>query len=227
MAAWGIWRGRAQGAAASDSRLEGGHQDDAGFLPGHACPWARRFADRGVGRRARQIRAIEECFPRSARQRCLPHRMRNMAVKVPADLWPEFKARVTAYYQTPSRAIARDLARGIRADYATALPSAMACFEDDLEACIAHLRLPVTHRRATRTTDALDKPFSSRRGGGVMALVARRAMVRARGRPRGQERGRGCDPRRAAITVAPRLWRPGTRAASELGALPSAARSRR
>jgi len=29
------------------------------------------------------IRAIEECFPRSARQRCLAHRMRNLAVKVP------------------------------------------------------------------------------------------------------------------------------------------------
>ena len=32
------------------------------------------------------IRAIEECFPRSARQRCLAHRMRNLAVKVPIDL---------------------------------------------------------------------------------------------------------------------------------------------
>ena len=39
------------------------------------------------------IRAIEECFPRSARQRCLAHRMRNLAVKVPTDLWPEFKTR--------------------------------------------------------------------------------------------------------------------------------------
>jgi hypothetical protein len=28
------------------------------------------------------IRTIEECFPRSARQRCLAHRMRNLAVKV-------------------------------------------------------------------------------------------------------------------------------------------------
>ena len=64
------------------------------------------------------IRAIEECFPRSARQRCLAHRMRNLAAKVPADLWPEFKARVTACYQAPSRAIARQLASGIRADYA-------------------------------------------------------------------------------------------------------------
>ena len=42
------------------------------------------------------IRAIEECFPRSARQRCLAHRMRNLAAKVPADLWPDFKARATA-----------------------------------------------------------------------------------------------------------------------------------
>jgi putative transposase len=50
------------------------------------------------------IRAIEEGFPRSARQRCLAHRMRNLAIKVSADLWPEFKARVAACYQAPSRA---------------------------------------------------------------------------------------------------------------------------
>ena len=48
------------------------------------------------------IRAIEEGFPRSARQRCLAHRMRNLAIKVSADLWPEFKARVAACYQEPS-----------------------------------------------------------------------------------------------------------------------------
>jgi putative transposase len=36
--------------------------------------------------------------------------MRNLAVKVPEDVWPEFKVRVQAAYQAPSRAIARDLA---------------------------------------------------------------------------------------------------------------------
>jgi putative transposase len=61
---------------------------------------------------------------------------------------------VAACYQAPSRAIARELANGIRADYAATLPSAVSCFEDDFEACIAHLRLSVTHRRATRTTTA-------------------------------------------------------------------------
>ena len=74
-------------------------------------------------------------------------------MRLSADPWPEFKARVTACYQAPSRPIARQLAAGIRADYANVLPSALACFEDDFEACIAHLRLPVTHRRFARTTN--------------------------------------------------------------------------
>jgi transposase-like protein len=109
------------------------------------------------------IKAIETCFPRSARQRCLAHRMRNLAAKVPEDQWPEVKARIQACYQAPSRAIARDLARGVVADYGRDLPSAVACFEDDFEACIAHLRMPVTHRRAIRTTNLLERLFLEER----------------------------------------------------------------
>src|SRR4051794_33252118 len=45
----------------------------------------------------------------------------------------------------------------------TLLPSAVACFEDDFEACIAHLRLPVTHRRSTRTTNLLERLFGEER----------------------------------------------------------------
>jgi putative transposase len=91
--------------------------------------------------------------------RCL----RNLAVKVPADQWPEFKARVTACYQAPSRAIARDLRAGIMADYAESLPAAVKCFADDFEACIGHLRLPVTHRRSTRTTNLIERLFGEER----------------------------------------------------------------
>ena len=109
------------------------------------------------------VKAIETCFPRSARQRCLAHRMRNLAAKVPEDLWPEFKARATAAYQAPSRAIARDLAAGLVADYEAELPSATACFMDDFEACIAHLRMPITHRRAIRTTNLLERLFVEER----------------------------------------------------------------
>ena len=109
------------------------------------------------------IKAIDVCFPRSIRQRCLAHRMRNLAAKVPEDLWPEFKARATAAYQAPSRKIARELADGVVADYGTELANAVGCFMDDFEACIAHLRLPITHRRATRTTNLLERLFVEER----------------------------------------------------------------
>ena len=109
------------------------------------------------------IKAIETCFPRSERQRCLAHRMRNLAAKVPEDRWPEFKARATAAYQAPSRAIARDLAAGLVKDYEAELPSAVACFMDDFEAAIAHLRMPITHRRAIRTTNLLERLFVEER----------------------------------------------------------------
>ena len=109
------------------------------------------------------IKAIETGFPRSERQRCLAHRMRNLAAKVPEDIWPEFKARVQASYQAPSRVIARDLAAGVVADFEADYPSAIACFMDDFEACIAHLRTPVTHRRATRTTNLLERLFVEER----------------------------------------------------------------
>ena len=48
-------------------------------------------------------------------------------------------------------------------DHADRLPSAVAYFEDDFEACIAHLRLPVTHRRSTRTTNLLERLFVEER----------------------------------------------------------------
>ena len=85
------------------------------------------------------------------------------AVKVPEDVWPELKVRVQAAYQAPSRAIARDLAAGIVADYDREHDNAVACFTDDFEACIAHLRFPVTHRRAIRTTNLLERLFVEER----------------------------------------------------------------
>jgi putative transposase len=48
---------------------------------------------------------------------------------------------------------------------AATYPPAVACFEDDFEACIAHLRMPVTHRRATRTTNLLERLFVEERRG--------------------------------------------------------------
>jgi len=109
------------------------------------------------------IRAIEECFPRSARQRCLVHKLRNLQSKVPEDQWPEFKARAIACYQAASPALARLLRDDMVATYGTAFPSALTCLQDDFEACIAYLRFPLAHRRAIRTTNLLERLFGEER----------------------------------------------------------------
>jgi len=62
--------------------------------------------------------------------------MRNLAAKVPTDLWLEFKTRVSACYQAPSRAIPQRLAGGRRPRGLRRAPAerARSCIEDDFEA---------------------------------------------------------------------------------------------
>lgn len=72
-------------------------------------------------------------------------------------------ARAGGLSGAPSRAIARELAAGVIADYTRKHDSAVSCFMDDFEACIAHLRFPVTHRRAISTTNLLERLFVEER----------------------------------------------------------------
>jgi hypothetical protein len=115
---------------------------------------------------------------RAARQRCLAHRMRNLAAKLPEDVWPEFKVRAQAAYQAPSRAIARELAAGVIADYGRKYDNAVACFMDDFEAYIAHLRFPVTHRRAIRTKNLLERLFVGHRLGTMLVAGIKSKFLR-------------------------------------------------
>jgi transposase-like protein len=109
------------------------------------------------------IRAVEEVSPRSLRQRCLAHRIRNLETKVPAELWPEVKGLANAAYRASSPALARLTRDEFVKRFEVELPSATRCFLDDFEACIAHLRLPIAHRRAIRTTNLLERLFGEER----------------------------------------------------------------
>jgi len=109
------------------------------------------------------IRAYEECWPKSLRQRCLAHRMRNLEAKVPADRWGEFKAQAWSAYTAASPALAELLREQLVCTWQPVLPTAVNCFLDDFEACIAHLKLPLAHRQATRTTNLLERLFGEER----------------------------------------------------------------
>jgi putative transposase len=71
----------------------------------------------------------------------------------------------------------------------------VACFQDDFEACIAHLRFPIPHRRALRTTNRLERRFLEERrrlkiipnafGEKALLKLIYGAMIRAAERCRG------------------------------------------
>ena len=109
------------------------------------------------------IRAVEECFPLARRQRCLAHRMRNLLAKAPESEWPELRAHVRACYEAPSLEMAAALRDDVVRRFESRLPAAMACFTDDFEACTAHLRFPIAHRKVISTTNLLERLFVEER----------------------------------------------------------------
>ena len=109
------------------------------------------------------IRAFEEVFPRALRQRCLAHKIRNLQSKAPEEVWRELKGAALAAYQAGSAQVAQMLKDDFVGRYGREYPSATACFLDDFDACIAHLQLPISHRRATRTTNMLERLFGEER----------------------------------------------------------------
>jgi transposase-like protein len=109
------------------------------------------------------IRAAEEIFPRALRQRCLAHKIRNLQSKVPEEVWRELKGAALAAYQAGSPQVAQMLKDDFVVRYERDYPSATSCFLDDFAACIAHLQLPISHRRATRTTNMLERLFGEER----------------------------------------------------------------
>src|SRR4029450_8481245 len=48
-------------------------------------------------------------------------------------------------------------------EYEARFPSAVKCFLNDVEACMAQLRLPTAHRRVIRTTNLLERLFGEER----------------------------------------------------------------
>ena len=105
------------------------------------------------------IKAIEQCWPASDRQRCCVHRARNLYAKLPDRERERVKH---AYWQALDDAInASDGKQRLQAlvdkldkDGFTA---ASKCLADDLDALVVHLRYPTRHRRRWRSTNLLER----------------------------------------------------------------------
>ena len=109
------------------------------------------------------IRAVEEVFPRSLRQRCLAHKTRNVTDKVPDSVRAEIKNAVRAAYYAPNREVADMIAADVLSTYQRDYPAAMHSFQEDWEASVAYLRCPAIHHKRVRTTNLLERSFLEER----------------------------------------------------------------
>src|SRR5829696_772794 len=130
------------------------------------------------------IKAIEQCWPASDRQRCCVHRARNLYAKLPERERERVKR---AYWQALDDAInERDAKQRLQAlvDQLDkgGFTAAAKCPADDLDALVVHLRYPPRHRRRWRSTDEIVKRPTRLR-------PPFRAMDGSRWRRRGSEIG--------------------------------------
>jgi len=107
------------------------------------------------------IKAICECFPYAHRGRCIAHKMRNLMNKLPRDkqITDPIKARIKEVFYASTIESAQGLAKAFIKDYADKYPNMVNCFQDDLEACLVHLKYPLGHRRFIRTTNLIERAF--------------------------------------------------------------------
>jgi transposase-like protein len=110
------------------------------------------------------VAAIEATWPAAERIRCWVHKMKNVLEKVPEAQREEIKRLLVDVREAPNHELGRERAQALIEELRSRdLPSAAASLEDDLEASLAHLKLPGRHRRTVRTTNLCERSFVEER----------------------------------------------------------------
>jgi len=105
------------------------------------------------------INAIENKFPTAKRQRCVKHKMANVLSYIPdkqqAQVEPELKA---LFYQMSRETADQEVAAFVL-KYQSLYPTAVACLQRDLEACLTFYGFPEKHWKFIRTTNCIERLF--------------------------------------------------------------------
>lgn len=109
------------------------------------------------------IKAVEAMWPEAERIRCWVHKMRNVLGKVPEELHEAVKNLLFDIRDAPDYETGKQRAEAFIQQYKSKVPSAVACFQDDLEATLGHLKLPAVHHKSIRTTNLVERGFEEER----------------------------------------------------------------
>jgi putative transposase len=109
------------------------------------------------------VNAIEGLFSKSLRIRCWYHKLGNIRSKLPAEGAEEVLAHARAVRDAPTYEAGEAQTASLIERFGEVYPAAVKSFTEDLEASLAHLKLPVRHRINVRTTNLLERSFLEER----------------------------------------------------------------
>jgi putative transposase len=109
------------------------------------------------------LNAIEGLSSKRLRIRCWYHKLGNIRSKLPAEGAEEVLAHTRAERDAQTYQAGEAQAASLIERFENLYPAAVKSFTEDLEASLAHLKLPVGHRINVRTTNFLERSFLEER----------------------------------------------------------------
>lgn len=105
------------------------------------------------------LNAVQAQFPHAARQRCAQHKMENVLSYVPKKQRQRVEPELKAIFYQVDRTHADQAATAFMEKFRSQYPTAVACLERDLDACLTFYAFPESHWKTIRTTNVIERLF--------------------------------------------------------------------
>ena len=103
------------------------------------------------------LNAISAKFATAQRQRCVVHKMDNVLSYVPHKQREQIEPELNALFYQKSRQEADQAVAAFMEKYRTVYPTAIACLQRDLEACLTFYSFPKEHWKTIRTSNVIER----------------------------------------------------------------------
>lgn len=105
------------------------------------------------------IKAVNEVFPESDKQRCTKHRTENVLGKVLEQDKKAVKESVRKVFYASTYEHAKEAVEMFKKKWSMKYPSAVECLTEDIENCLTYYKYPYQHWLRIRTSNVVERSF--------------------------------------------------------------------
>jgi transposase-like protein len=105
------------------------------------------------------VKAVNEVFSGSDKQRCTKHRTENVLDKVLEQDKAAVKESVRKVFYASTYEHAKEAVELFKKKWSMKYPSAVECLTEDIEACLTYYKYPYQHWLRIRTTNVVERSF--------------------------------------------------------------------